>query len=188
MLVGIISRPSSITSQIPPCTPELWPLNCPKLGFTLSKSKSFHPVFIKHGENVGGHNILTKFYDQPIPPGTPDLWPLELSKIRVSVLKSFHPVFIKLGEYVGGHYISTKSYNLPNPPGTPELWPLNCPISELAVSALQVEYPAPKNIVITMEFTTNTAGVFCVSLALLFSFRVFAHCYFSCLFSLSRTK
>jgi len=47
MLVGIISRPSSITSQIHPGTPELWPLNCPKLGFPLSKSKSFHPVFIK---------------------------------------------------------------------------------------------------------------------------------------------
>jgi len=30
MLVGIISRPSDITSQIPPGTPELWPLNCPK--------------------------------------------------------------------------------------------------------------------------------------------------------------
>ena len=25
----------------PPSTPELWPFNCPKLGFTLCKSKSF---------------------------------------------------------------------------------------------------------------------------------------------------
>jgi len=44
MIVGIISRPSSITSEIPPGTPELWPLNCQKLGFSLSKLKSFHPV------------------------------------------------------------------------------------------------------------------------------------------------
>jgi len=43
---------------------------------------------------------------------------------------------------------------------------LNCPKTELEVSAHQVEYPAPKN-VITIEFTTNKTGVFCVSLALL---------------------
>jgi len=55
------------------------------------------------------------------------------------------------------------------PPGTPELWPLNCPKTELAVSALQVEYLAPKIVVITIEFTTNMMNVFCVSLALLFS-------------------
>jgi len=42
-----------------------------------------------------------------------------------------------------------------------------CPKTELAVSASQVEYPAPQNVVITIEFTTNTTGVFCVSLALL---------------------
>ena len=53
------------------------------------------------------------------------------------------------------------------PPGTHELWPLNCPKTELAVSALQVEYPALKNVVTTIEFNTNTTGVFCVSLALL---------------------
>jgi len=111
MLVGILSWPSSITCQIPPGTPEKWPLNCPKLGYPLSKSKSFHPVFIK------------------------------------------------LGEYIGGHNISTKFYNLPNPP-TPELWPLNCPKTELAVYALQVEYLAPKNVVITIEYTTNTPGFF----------------------------
>jgi len=67
MLVGIISRPSFITSQIPPGTPELWSLSCSKLGFPLSKSKSFHPVFNKLGEYVGGHNISTKFYNQPNP-------------------------------------------------------------------------------------------------------------------------
>jgi len=33
--------------------------------FPLSKSKSFHPIFIKRGEYVGGHNISTKFYNQP---------------------------------------------------------------------------------------------------------------------------
>jgi len=97
---------------------------------------------------------------------------LELSKIGVYAVKSksFHPVFINLGEYVGRHNISTKFYNLLNPPGTPELWPLNCPKTELAVSAFQVKYPAPKSIVIRIEFTTNTTGVFCVSLAHVFIF------------------
>jgi len=118
MLVGIISQPSSITSQIPPGTPELWPLNCPKLGFKLFKSKSFHPVFIKHGEYVGRHNISTKFYNQPNPPCTPELWPLNCPKLgfTLSKSKSFHPVFIKHGECVSGHNILTKFYNLPNPP------------------------------------------------------------------------
>ena len=57
--------------------------------FPLSKSKSFHSIFIKLGEYVGGHNISTKFYNQPNPPGTPELWLLncqKLSKIRVSAL------------------------------------------------------------------------------------------------------
>jgi len=79
----------------------------------------------------------------------------------LSKSKSFHQVFIKLGEYGGVHNVSTK----PNPPCTPELWPLKFQKTEL--SALQVEYPAPKNVVITIAFTTNTTGVFCVSLALL---------------------
>ena len=57
--------------------------------------------------------------------------------------------------------------NLPNSPGTPELWSLNCTKTELAVSALEVEYPAPKNVVITIELTTSMTGVFYVSLALL---------------------
>jgi len=55
-------------------------------GFLLSKSKSFHQVFIKVGENVGGHKISTKFYNQPNPPGTPELWPLNCPKLGVSAL------------------------------------------------------------------------------------------------------
>jgi len=35
MLVCMMSRPSSKTCQITPGTPELWPFNCPKLGFPL---------------------------------------------------------------------------------------------------------------------------------------------------------
>jgi len=85
MLVDLISRPSSITSQIPPGTPELWPLSCPKLGFPLSKSKSFHPVFIKLSEYVVRHNISTKFYNLPNPPGTPELWPLNCPKTELAV-------------------------------------------------------------------------------------------------------
>ena len=54
MIVGIISRPSFMTSQIPLCTSELWPLNCPKVGFPLSKSNSFCPVLIKLDEYVSG--------------------------------------------------------------------------------------------------------------------------------------
>jgi len=71
-----------------------------------------------------------------------------------------------------------------NPLGTSELWPLNCPKTELAVSALQVEYPAPKNVNITIEFTTNMTGVFCVSLSLLFKiyFEVFTFMW-SCLYN-----
>ena len=54
------------------------------------------------------------------------------------------------------------------PLGTPELLPLNCPKTELAVSALQVKYVAPKNVAIIIEYTTNTTGAFSVSLAHLF--------------------
>jgi len=90
--------------------------------------------------------------------------------------KSFHSVFIKLGEYVGGHNISTKFYNLPNT--SRHFWIIARELSktELAVSALQVEYPAPKNIVITIEFSNNITGVFCVSLALSFMRLKFPHC------------
>ena len=179
MLVGIISQPSSKTSQIPhvllnygpwivqneslrsvfirsclcwwtnistkfynqhhpprnsnnllnpPGSPELWPLNCPKLEFQLSKLMCFRPVLIKIGEHVCRHNISTKFYDQPNSPCTPELWPLNCSNWEFTLSKSnsFHPVLIKLGDYVGGHTISTKFYNQHNPPGTPKLWPLNC--------------------------------------------------------------
>jgi len=109
-------------------------------------------------------NISTKFYNQPNSPCTPKLWPLNCPKLGFlfSKSKSFHPVLMKIGEYVGGHNISTKFYNQPNPPGTPELWPFNCPKTELV---LQVKYLVPKNVVITIEFTTNMTAVFCVSLA-----------------------
>ena len=79
MLVCIMSWPSSITSQIPQGTPELWLFNCPKLSkirvctCKLSKSKSVGPVFIKPDKYVGGHNISTKFYNQPNPPCTLEL-------------------------------------------------------------------------------------------------------------------
>jgi len=86
MFVSIISRPSSITWQIPLGTRELWPLYCPKLGFLLSKSKSFRPVVIKLGEHVGRHNILTKFHNQPNPARHSWIMALELSKIRVYAL------------------------------------------------------------------------------------------------------
>jgi len=129
MLLCIMSRSSSKSSQIPKAHPEIWPLNCPKLGFPLFKSKSFCPVLIKLAEYVGGHNILTTFYNQanPLMP-PPELWPLNCSKLGFPLSKSkiFHPVFIKLGEYVGVQNSSTKFYNQPNPPCTPELWPLNC--------------------------------------------------------------
>jgi len=88
MLVGIISRPSFITSQITPGTPEKLPLICPKLGFPLSKSKIFHPVFIKLSEYVGGHNISTKFYNLPNPPRHSWIMALELSKNWISVICS----------------------------------------------------------------------------------------------------
>jgi len=84
MLVGITSQPSSTTCQIPQGTPELWPLNCPKLGFPLSDSKSFYPVLIKLGEYVSGHNILTKFYNLPNPPRHSWIMALELSKNWIS--------------------------------------------------------------------------------------------------------
>jgi len=71
----------SIISQNSTSTLELWPFNCPMLGFPISKSKSFYPVFIKLSEYVGGHNISTNFYNLPNPPGTPELWPLNCPKM-----------------------------------------------------------------------------------------------------------
>ena len=79
MLVCIMSRPSSITSQ-PPDTQKLWPFNCPKLRFPLSKSKSFCPGLIKLSEYVGGHNISTRFYNLPNPHRHSSIMALELSK------------------------------------------------------------------------------------------------------------
>jgi len=55
-------------------------------GLPLSKSKSFHQVFIKLGEYVGRHNISTKFYNQPNPPMHSWIMALELSKISVYAL------------------------------------------------------------------------------------------------------
>jgi len=105
-------------------------------GFTLSKSKCFHLVFIKLGEYVGGHNISTKFYNQSNPPGTPELWPLNCPKLGfpLSKSKSFHPVFIKLGEYVGGHNISTKFYNLLNLPR--HSWIMALELSKNSISGI----------------------------------------------------
>jgi len=77
--------------------------------------------------------------------------------------------FIKLGEYVGGHNISTKFYNLPIPPR--HSWIMALELSKNWIGGIcspsQI-YHAPKNVVITIVLTTNTTGVLCVSLALLF--------------------
>ena len=89
MLVGIIFWPSSITSRIPYALLNNGPWivqNCLKLGLPLSKSKSFHPVCFKLGEYFGGHNILTKFYNQPNPFSHSSIMAFELSKIRMSAL------------------------------------------------------------------------------------------------------
>ena len=98
-------------------------------GLSLSKSKSFHQVFIKLGEYVGVHNVSTKFFNHRSPPGNPELWPLYCPKLEypLSKSKTFRHVLIKLREFVCGHNISTKFYIQLNPPETPELWPWNCP-------------------------------------------------------------
>jgi len=69
-------------------------------GVPLSKSKSFHQVFIKLGEYVGVYNVSTKFYNQPNLPCTPELWPLNCPKLGfpLSKSKSFCPILIKLGK------------------------------------------------------------------------------------------
>jgi len=123
MVVGMISRPSSITSQIPNALLKYGPWivqSCPKLGFPFSKSKRFHPVFIKLSEYVGGHDFSTKFYNLPNPQALLNYGPwIVQSCIKLgfplSKSKRFHQVFIKLSEYVGGHDISTKFYHQPNP-------------------------------------------------------------------------
>ena len=94
---------------------------------------------------------------------------------------SIHRVFaLKVKEFSSGLYqtwnmlvcIMSRLSSITSliPPCTPELWPLNCPKTELAVSAHQVQYPASRNVVITIEFTTNKTGVFWVSLARLFNY------------------
>jgi len=103
-------------------------------GFSLSKSNRFYRVFIKLVEYVGGHDILTKFYNLPNPSRHSWIMALELSKIKVSLSKSksIHPVFLKFGEYVDRHNISTKFYNLPNPPR--HSWIMALELSKIKVS------------------------------------------------------
>ena len=70
-----------------------------------SLCQSFHQVFIKLGEYVGGHNISTKFYDQPDPPGTPEIKPFKCpkTKLAVSALK---------GEYAAPKYSTASAETL----------------------------------------------------------------------------
>jgi len=153
MLVGIISRPSSITSQIPPTLLNYGPWIVQNLGFrSLSQRDFIRFLSILVNMLVGIISRPSSTTSQ-IPLCTPELWPLNCPKLGFTPFrsKSFHPVFIKLGEYVGGHNISTKFYNQPNPPGTPELWPLNCPKNELAVSALQMNILLPKIVSLTLN-------------------------------------
>jgi len=87
------------------------------IGFPLSKSKSFHQVFIKLAEYVGVHNVSTKFYNQALLNNGPLIvQTCQKLGFSLSKSKSFCPVFIKLGKYVGGNNIWTKFYNQPNPP------------------------------------------------------------------------
>ena len=69
-------------------------------GFPLSKSNSFHQVFIKLCEYVGGHYISTKFYNLPKPTGTPELWPLNYPKSELAVsalqVELFHWIVTQL--------------------------------------------------------------------------------------------
>jgi len=53
MLVGIISLQSSLTSQIPPVTPELWPLNGPKTELAVCALQVEYPA---------PHNVITIIY------------------------------------------------------------------------------------------------------------------------------
>ena len=130
------------TNQIPQSLLNYGPWivkNYQKLGFPLSKSKSFHSLFIKLDEYVGGYNISTKFYTNQIPQSLLNYGPWIVQNcpklgFPLSKSKSFYPVFIKLGKYVGGHNISTKFYNQPNPPM--HTWILALELSKKRVSAL----------------------------------------------------
>jgi len=91
MLVGIISWPSSKTSQIPSGTPELWPLNCPKLSkIMVLLSKSW--VFIWSWSNLV--NMLVGIISRPSsitcqsPPGFPELWSLNCQRNWISGIYS----------------------------------------------------------------------------------------------------
>jgi len=76
-------------------------------GFPLFKLKSFHPVFIKLGENVGGHNISTKFYNHQMPPGTPELWPLNFLKVFLWFLSNLLNMLVGIKSRPS--FITTKS-------------------------------------------------------------------------------
>jgi len=65
MLKGMISHPSSITSQIAPGTPELWSFNCPKF-YQISDVRSIsQTVFIESplllNSHFGNLIIITKW-------------------------------------------------------------------------------------------------------------------------------
>ena len=83
MLVGIISRPSSITCQIPLGTPKLQPLNCPKLGFPPSQKVSIRSLsnLVHMLVGISPPSSITC----QIPPGTPELWPWNCPKTELAV-------------------------------------------------------------------------------------------------------
>jgi len=172
MLVCIMSRPGFITSQISQALLNNGPWivqNCPILGFPLSKSKSFCPVLVKHGENVGGHNILNKFFNQPNTPRHSWIMALELFKIRVYALEV--RVFIwslsNLMNILVGIISQPSSITCQIPPRHSWIMALELSKNWISGNCLPSPISSSKNVVITIEFTTNTTGLFCVSLALL---------------------
>jgi len=90
----------------------------------------------------------------PLPSKKHELWPLS-QRVFIRSLSN-------LVNILQGIISRPSSITSQIPPGTPELWPLNCPKTELVVSALQVEYPAPKNVVITIELP-QIRRAYCVS-------------------------
>jgi len=163
-----MSRPSSITSQSPASTPKLWPFNCPKLGFSLYKSKSFRPVLIRLGEYVSGHNISTKFYNLPNPMALLNygLWIVKILGFRSLSQIVFIRSLSNLVNILVGIISRPSSITCQIPQALLNYGPWIVQKTELVVSARQLEYPAHQNVVITIEFTTNTTSVFWVSLAL----------------------
>lgn len=73
-------------------------------GCLLSKSKSFHWIFIRLGGNVCGYSI--KFppssVTSQIPPGALLLWSFNYSELALSPIKSFYLIFTKLADTVYG--------------------------------------------------------------------------------------